>query len=1194
MAQSRTVTGCVLALASFAIALLCVPQACAQVLYGSVAGTVTDQSGRAIAGAAVGVINTDTGLARNTTTGAAGEYSITDLPPGTYTLDVSASGFAAVKKTDIRISVGSVNQQDAQLSVGAVSQQITVSGATPALQTETTDVHTTISGYAVQNLPLNVYHNFQSLEVLAPGVFSSSGIANSYPNANDGFEKSFSINANGLPAHINTTRVDGATDIYLWLPDHILITPPADTVEEVNVQTATYNIQKGLTAGAATDVITKSGTNEFHGSIYAYNTNQAIDAQNALVTQAKPPKYILNNDGFTLGGPIKKNKLFFFGNWDGDFERQNVPSTFNIPTMDMRAGDFSAYLGDRLYNANGTPAMVCTTQGNTVQLRQGMIFDPATGNPSTGQGRCVFQDGGIVNKIPASRLYAGSLNYWKILAPYTPNDLTGPFTANTSIDDIRLRNRIWNRTIYTGKVDYNISDRQIVWAKYSIQQGSLDDASNYGLAGQGAGIGRLRQTSQMATAAHSWTATPHLVLSGHVGFLRMGMNEHTLDFGQNYGQSVLGLTNSNTPADDKRYSGMPGIVMQGFSSLGTYQSYEPEFRNDWTLTLDENATWMKGKHTVMFGFDAAHDHLNEWQPEIVCCPRGGINASQYNTFLNTAPAANPAGSQAQFYNSSGTKVGFSPAAWNSVAEFDLGLASASYNAQQFIKQTGKEWQNALYIGDTYRFTSKLTINAGLRWEYFPLITRDGMSKFDLYDPSTNRQLLGGIAGNPTHLGVTSSKLLFAPRFGFAYQPGAKTVIRSAFGIAYDTLPLERPLRGFYPYAIGQTGQLTGNSRITQFLPYASFNTGTNAANNIPGLADGVPLIAAPAGLDQGYVLPPAGVTVGTMAPGEFKRGYVESWNFSIEQKLPANILLGVAYVGNHFVHELNGAQLNAAPLGTGSAGQPLFARFGRFADTYQFQGYLDSHYNSLQVSLHRRVSGGLFLQGSYTYSKVIGYMNDEGWENGLSFNCPPSPLMPDGCLSLNRQTLSFDHTHVLKMSFVYDLPFGAGRKWANTNGAAKAILGGWEINGIFSAWTGSPLTVSQTSSFLNTPFTGQTPNFSGTLSMPKGTGPGQYWFSPSAFTPTQSVQMGNTGLGLSWLRGPGLAQLDFSLYRHFNFTERFKLRISAEAQNLTNTPHWNNPGTSCSIVNGACGGSFGQITSAYGQRIIQGGAQLSF
>ncbi len=180
------------------------------------------------------------------------------------------------------------------------------------------------------------------------------------------------------------------------------------------------------------------------------------------------------------------------------------------------------------------------------------------------------------------------------------------------------------------------------------------------------------------------------------------------------------------------------------------------------------------------------------------------------------------------------------------------------------------------------------------------------------------------------------------------------------------------------------------------------------------------------------------------------------------------------------------------------------------------------------------------------------------------------------------------------MSFVYDLPFGAGRKWANTNGAAKAILGGWEINGIFSAWTGSPLTVSQTSSFLNTPFTGQTPNFSGTLSMPKGTGPGQYWFSPSAFTPTQSVQMGNTGLGLSWLRGPGLAQLDFSLYRHFNFTERFKLRISAEAQNLTNTPHWNNPGTSCSIVNGACGGSFGQITSAYGQRIIQGGAQLSF
>ncbi|MGH9624293.1 MAG: hypothetical protein ACRD4G_08150 [Bryobacteraceae bacterium] len=347
-------------------------------------------------------------------------------------------------------------------------------------------------------------------------------------------------------------------------------------------------------------------------------------------------------------------------------------------------------------------------------------------------------------------------------------------------------------------------------------------------------------------------------------------------------------------------------------------------------------------------------------------------------------------------------------------------------------------------------------------------------------------------------------------------------------------------------------------------------------------------------LEQGYVIPPDGVVTGTMAPGEFKRGYVESWNFTIQRKLPSQTLLTVGYVGNRLVHELNGRQLNAAPLGTGSDGEPLFAQFGRYASTYQFAGYLGSHYNSLQVSLRRHMSHGLMLQGSYTYSKAMGYMNDEGWENGLTFNCPASSLMTAGCLPLNKHTLSFDHTHMLKMSFVYRLPFGAGRKWANTSGAAKAILGGWELNGIFSFWTGSPLDLSQTASFLNTPFTGQTPDFSGTLEMPKGTGPGQYWFSPSSFTPNEAEQMGNLRPGLSWLRGPGLAQLDFSLYRHFKVTERVGFRLSAEAQNLTNTPHWNNPGTSCSIVNGVCGGSFGQITSSYGQRILQGGAKVTF
>lgn len=1165
----------------------------AQVLYGSMAGTITDQSGGVVPGASVTIVNQNTGLTRSASTATSGDYRVIDLPAGTYTLTVAAKGFKTVKKTGIPITVGSVSQQNAQLALGAVATTVTVSGAAAVLQTQNTDVHTNISSYAIQNLPENVYHNFQSIELLTPGVVSTSAITGNYPNSiADAPDRSLDINTNGLPTHINTSRVDGATDVFLWLPDHMVVVPPSATVQEVNVQTSNFNVQKGLTAGAATDVITKSGTNQFHGSVYAFNTNQAFNAQNPLVHVSSKPKDIRNNDGVSLGGPIKKDKLFFFGNWDGYFQRQNAADTgLLIPPTDMRNGDFSAYLGTPLFNADGTPAMVCTTEGGATQLRQGMVFDPSSGNPATGQGRCVFSSNGAINVIPPARIYQGSLNYWKLLAPYTPNQ-PGAFTQFTAQNDIRLRNSDWNRNIFTGKIDDDISDRQTLWGKYTAQKAYLNDGSDYGIAGQGNGTGFTHDLAQTITIGHTWTAKPDLVLTGHVGFTRMGENNKLQDFGKDYGQSVLGLVNSNTPAGDNRYSGMPGIGISEFTTLGTDQSWEPMFRNDWQLTLDENATWIRGKHTVAFGFDAAHNHMNHWQPEIVCCPRGYVVAADDNTFLNVAPVNDPTGTQAQFY-SGGAPVGFNSAPWNGVAEFDLGLASEVENGQQFIKATNKDWQYAFYAGDTYRLSPKLTVDAGLRWEYFPLITRDGASKFEVYDTATNTLKLGGLGGNPTHLNVTSQKALFAPRLGIAYQFNDKTVIRTAYGITYDTLPLERPLRGFYPYTIGAADIVPGNTNVTRFLPYATFNT-SNTSNAIPGLGVGVPLIQAPTGFASGAITPPGDVTIGTLAPGQFKRGYVQFWNFTVERKLPGDMLLSAGYVGNHLAHQFNGLEANAAPLNTGSAGQPLFAAYGRTADTYLFQGYLDSHYNSLQVSLTRKVSQGLFLQGAYTYSKVIGYMDDEGWEDGLYFQCPASALMPNGCQSLNRHTLSFDRTHVLKMAAVYTLPFGAGQKFANSNRAEKAILGGWQLNGILTVMSGDPLFPSQTDSFLNTPFTSQVPDFSGNLNMTKGTGPGEDWFNTTAFVPVQTATIGNGGRGLSWLRGPGVGILDLSLFRNFAITERFKLQVRAETLNFTNTPQWADPEQSCSIVNGVCGGNFGQITTAYNPRILQLGAQISF
>lgn len=1187
-----------------AMAMIGVRQANAQVLYGAISGTVTDQSGAVVPGAQITITNENTHLTRTTVTGSAGDYRVIDLPAGTYTVVVTAKGFKTVSDTGVAVSIGSVSAQNVQLSLGAVTQAVTVSGAAATLQTQTTDVHTTISNYAIKNLPTSIYHNFQSYELLTPGVVSTSAITGSYPNSiADAPDRSFDINTNGLSTHINTTRVDGATDQFLWLPDHMVIVPPQASVQEVNVQTSNFNVQKGLTAGAATDVVTKSGTNQFHGEFYGFFTNAALNAQNTLVHASSKPQYLVNNDGVAIGGPIKHSKLFFFGNWDGYFQREEAGDLNLIPPVDMRQGNFNAYLGAPLYNANGTPAMVCTTEGGTTQLREGMVFDPLTGDPTNGTGRCVFSSGGTINVIPANRLYQGSMNFWNLMAPYTPNyQLGAPFTQTTAVNVLSLRKSDWNRNIYTGKVDYNLSDRQLMWVKYTAQKAFLNDGSDFGVAGQGNGTGLTHDLAQTWTLGHSWTAKSDLVMTGHVGFVRMSESNHPLDFGKDYGQSVLGLVNSNTPTGDIHYSGMPGIgfSLSNFTNLGTIQSWEPMQRNAWQLTLDENGTWIKGKHAVVFGVDVNHNHMNAFQPEIVCCPRGFLNTNEYNTFLNTGTQFYTAGGAA-----TGQTIGFSPAQWNEPAEFDLGLGSEMENGQQFIKATNKDWQEALYIGDTYRVTPKFTVNAGLRWEYYPLITRDGVSKFEVYDTATNTLHLGGLGGNPTHLGVTSSKKLFAPRVGIAYLLRKSTIVRAAYGISYDTLPLERPLRGFYPYTIGADDLLPGNSNITQFLPFATYNASTNAINAIPGtpaspyspgggLFNGVPLIVAPTGFSSGAITPPGDVTIGTMAPGSFKRGYVQFWNFTAEQKLPGDMILSVGYVGNHLAHQFNGVEANAAPLGTGSAGQPLFAAFGRTSDTYLFQGYLDSHYNSLQVSLKRQVAHGLFLQGAYTYSKVIGYMDDEGWEDGLYFNCPASSLMPQGCQSLNRHTLSFDRTHVLKMAYVYTLPFGKGQKWANSDRVARAILGGWQTNGILTVMSGSPLFPSQTSSFLNTPFTSQVPDFAGNLQHTGQTGPGQLWFNTTAFTPIQTVQIGNSGRGLSWLRGPGFGTLDAGLSRTFTLTERFSLQMQIQAQNFTNTPQWANPHMGCSIVNGVCGGSFGQITTAYDPRVIQLGAKLEF
>ena len=930
--RSRVI--CVLAISMLGVALS--QPARAQVLYGSVTGTITDQTGAVVPGVTVNATNESTGLKRQSTTDAAGIYRLLDLPQGPYTIDVSASGFRPLKKTNVPVVIGQVNSQNLQLEVGSATQEITVQSSLAVLQTQKADVHTEITSHAITNLPLNVYRNFQAVTLLSPGVFSVSAIADSYPNGlASGPERSLSIYSNGLPSKINNTRIDGATSLNAWLPDHILVVPPQETIQEVNVQTATYGVEKGLTAGVATDVVTKSGTNALHGSLYGFHTNDALVARNFFDYNPKKAKRIHNNDGATLGGPIKKNKVFYFLNWDGYWERKNSAGTGLIPPQSYRDGDYSEALGVPLFDGSGNPVNVCTTEGGITQLRQGMVFDPSTGNPTNGTGRCVFASNGRLNVIPSSRVVKGAKAFWPLLGQ---PKVAGPVTVNTAFNDYYTNNTKFTRQIGTGKIDWNRNDRHTIWGKWTLQDANVTVPFEYGNAGGTSGYSGLMRT-QTGTIGHTWTLSPRLVLTGHVGWSKQRTDAFAGIYGEPLGQTLLGIPGTNEPKDDVRYSGLPQVSLSGWSTLGNGDPSTPYTRRDFGITIGQNLAYLRGRHEVRVGFDASRSHIHHFQPE-QCCMRGNLTFNQGMTSINLpADPANPANGQfLQLYTSSSPSSatfagrGFSSYLQNSIAAFNLGLMSQWDKSFQFIDFTAASFPVAFYIGDRWKATPKLTLDLGLRWEYFPMIERDGDDKFELYDPGSNIQYFGGIGGNPDHLNVTTSKKLFDPRVGLAYQINDATVIRAGYGIANDSMPLERPLRGFYPMVIAASG-FNPSSFVSGFLPYTTFD-------------QGIPLVQPP-DISSGKITPPSNVTVGTIAPGEFKRGYVQSWNFFLERKLPGEMILNAGYVGNHFVHEFNGTDVNAAPLGGGSASQPL-AKFGRYLTTYQFQG------TWIHITIHSR------------------------------------------------------------------------------------------------------------------------------------------------------------------------------------------------------------------------------------------------
>ena len=1074
------------------VVLLAGQPARAQVLYGGLIGDVADPSRAVLPGATVTVTNRDTGLQRETTTDGSGAYSFRDLQPGTYELKVTLNGFKSYARAGLTVTLNAIARADVQLEVGGQTETVTVTADKPLLQTERADVSTQLDSVQVTNLPISGNgRNFQQLYKLIPGASTPVELHSDAGNP----QRSLGTNFNGVSRSNNNTRLDGATVSYPWLPHIMAYVPPAEAVDTVNVVTNSFDAEQGMAGGAAVSVSIKSGTNAFHGTGHWYHTNSTLRAKNYFFAGTQVPRNIQNQVGGTFGGPIKHNKLFFFANWERTARRQTASANRTVPNDALRRGDFSG---------TGT-----------------VIYDPATGN-ANGTGRQPFP-GGI---IPADRIDPAAVKMLQLIPAPTSAAATANYFATGTYT--------FDRDNIDFKVNYNPGARGSIFARYSISPSDLFDPPSLGEAGgdalaggqPGRAPGRIQSTAVGATYALS----NNILFDANFGFTRQRLGAENVDIDTNYGLEALGIPGTNGP--DRLQGGYPRFAISGFSSIGNPNVSNPFSFSDNQYVAVGNMSWLKGSHWLRFGGEYTYYTINHFQPQAAFGPRGGFNFTGGLTALNGGTAPNM---------------------YNGLADFLLGLPQSMGKDLQFVNPASVRMPSwGFYARDQWQINKQVTLNYGMRYEYYPFATRADRGG-ERYDPVTDQLFIGGLGGVPKNAGVDVGKGQVAPRAGLAYRLAERTVVRAGYGISVDPNSF-RNLRDAYPATIS-----------AQFSGASSFQ----AAGS---LRTGIPAVPLP-DLSQGVIVLPRAVGTQTF-PAVFKRGYIQSFNVTLQHEIGWGVVGQAAYVGTRAIRQTANVNINAAGPGGGNAGRAL-ANFGRTATINMLTPFGDATYNALQTQVTRRLSGGSMLGMAYTLSKAMNYADNS--DSGLTWNYEP-------LWERNWALADFDRTHNLQLYGVYELPFGPGRKWAR-EGIAARLAGGWQLNGVLSATSGTPFTVTANAASLNAPGNTQTADqVLEDVRILGGVGRGNSYFDPAAFAPVTGARFGTAGRNS--VRGPGLFNIDASAFRDFSIGMGATLQFRAEVFNLTNRPAFNNPGANASSPTRAADGTiislngFTEITSA--------------
>ncbi len=1176
----------------------------AQVDTGSIFGIVKDSSGAILPGARVTLTSEETSQTIETTSSSSGEFNFSPVKIGHYALAAEFKGFERVQHTRITVQVQQRVLVDFALPPGQMTQTVMVTGEPPALQTQDASVGQVITQRTINDLPLNG-RNFTFLAQLAPGVTQGQ-------QDTRGLGSSGSFAANGERPAQNNYLLDGI-DNNSNLVDFLngtayAVRPPVDAIQEFKVQTNNYSAEFGRSAGAILNATIKAGSNQYHGNAWEFLRNDKLDAANFFENAGGIPKgeYRQNQFGFTFGGPIKKDKTFFFGDYEGTRIRQSIPSLNTVPTALERGSDYTNL--SELLTQGGTRSDVL---GRTTAL--GQVFDPSTtravscGVPDTltgitvpcagspagspiGYAREVFPG----NILPANRLDPNAI---KLLNLYpSPNN---PGLFNNYAANPILRN---DANQFDIRVDQNFSDKDSIFGRVSYS-----DNPEF-LPGPFPGIadgGSFSSGDQSATSINAVISETHLFSPDLVNEARIGYNR--------IASSRL-QPNANTPGIPAEFGiggvpqvplngGLPGITITGLTRLGG-NNYLPSSEYSATSQFTDNLTKQLGRHSLKVGYQYQQLRFSILQPPQ---GRGAFSFSGLYTEVPTNTGGNTGLAQMLLSPIPGTV----PGAADYVGGADSIQASNIANTDQ------KRNYDGAYFQDDFHVTPKLTINLGLRWEYFgQLVERYGAQSNFLPSGSTAPSeflLTKKRCGTPlspdfvtaaqtdninivcsSQPGLGHSQLSnLSPRVGFAYQLTPKLVARGGYGIFYggfENSTVETYVDFPFQYSLSYPN-LTPNAPVT--FPNGQIGTLETGLSAIP---------LTPAAVE------PAGVSF-TGEDYHTKTPYTQGYNFTLQYQLSRNDTIQAAYVGNTVRHL--GVYINPnspdqiLPPGLNTFAYSPYPDFQNGFTYTSFAG--DSYYNSLQVNYERRFSNGLGVLANFTWSKCRTDAVDV--LNSTAINGRGAVRLPGFGIQGDYGLCDFDIPKVFHLSGVYELPVGHGRQFlSSSSGVVDAVLGGWSTNWILTLQNGQPGTVpcaiTTTSGFGCYAFLvpGQ--------SVTAGPHNVNQWLNPAAFSsPPVATTIGQSdysplGGAPSQFYGPGYHRLDFSLFKTFQLTERFRLEFRSEFFNLTNTPNFSPPGFAGNGVTAAPGSldytssNFGKITSTRDgqndQREIQFALKLYF